>query len=685
MAINKIEIGSTQNFGTLTRYGFSAYDCPSQTYNDQRSYNGTLRHWRDYTVANCQYSDELQAAILSPTYDFAEDNTLSQVRVISGEWDECEVSNRQGKHLYAYKAVAGMSAEVESVNSLPAGACFIAQFTRPPALPSGESVDNQKWSISWGGDYKLEWSRTGNPKIYKGTTVISEFHLEHSDIENYAFAVQNFWKIYNINNQLYIVSDILPRTWVVGLSETDYKYGSGGLSGYYVAAKDYTYIGIIPAGKWKFYGAGGAFATKINQYAFATSGTIDTEWIEHYYPYADNEVNYDIFPAVTNPACNISVSILETKGNAKRYRVTLTGDGNTTPTLGAFQYRYAPTFATHEAIYTNITPWVDGGSITLAEDNNNTSANITLNGTKKTSSTNNQSLQEAAGYLAGLHSCKIYVGDGTTQQLKMTGFLYAHSDTDDVRDAERVNLTVDSIWKKLANTKLKFAPCVAGMRVDLAIKLIAQYGGIAPGRINNIAINIYLDNTDWANPHWLPTNGTSAGEFINQICNAYGVTCTFDEYGILQIYQGIDKTVKAILDPTLFSQSNIISDMSDAVNATLVEGMSPKGKPIYAYMYDAESLYNYESLRYIGFPVDDVIVNHDLSTQNSVNFACINNFNNRKAGWEKITLKSNVSPIWQYWPFDYLEMDNVIMRLSSLSITMYESYNETTAVLEVRP
>ncbi len=101
-----------------------------------------------------------------------------------------------------------------------------------------------------------------------------------------------------------------------------------------------------------------------------------------------------------------------------------------------------------------------------------------------------------------------------------------------------------------------------------------------------------------------------------------------------------------------------VEDRQECVNTVLVQGRDQYGKPLYAVMQDSASVNIPGAALYVGYPVYEVIIDENLTTQAAVNYACYQHFMNRKAGYPKRTIPSHTNNAWLVIPNQVVQLIN---------------------------
>jgi hypothetical protein len=668
-----------RNFGMFTRQPFARTEILADTI-------GTRTRFDDFVdrgaVSDVVFASGLKGAILA--YDlYPVAMSLGSWTINSGSWAEVVPPDAKVAgltYLHSYDSTANLESSITGGN-LPVSPCFMFLFSRQPMTPIGMSAADQNWALEFGAGYRMEWGRGTVPTLYRGEAVVSTQHLDEGDWQTYATAPTMAFQVRNLLGNLYITSSAWRGTWIV----------KG--------------VGEIPAGNATITGNGGEFWFNLSPLVFETSGYFETDWIEHFRTFPDAALVATAYPEEGTGA-DVTIEVIETRGTAKRYRVTLTGDGAHTPVVQAFQYRYDPTFASISALWKEITPWVDMDSPpteTLPDDITARTLTLNLIPGKRV---NGQTLYDFVGPLTGTVAARyrtgvVYADVGPDVIERGQGFIEISKRTEPIDDTARLELQQVDRWDRLAKTALLWAPCCAGLRVDEAISLIAQWAGIPSSDIIAETIPYYLESPedDFSRPPWLPTNGTKAAEFIRQIADAYGVRVYFDGSGKLRIRRwGIGTAVATYsYDAGADEIEALVSvdtsgDRSQACNMIVIEGQDGDGRAIYGSMFDHASLTDDESPRYLGFPVVQYERKPDLSTQAAVNAATREMFEKRTAGDPGRQLVSESADLWRRWPGEAIDLERaddgdgqpVKVRITNLSTELGQYRNRCTVSGEVR-
>jgi len=629
------------NYGVLARPGFAVYEVPEQRFGA-------------YTLEDVECSPLVHGVTLAATA--LQPATLAQFSV--NPPDALQIwtpPNQPVAHAFAYRAEA-VPVEISSVGALPGEPSFTFSFTRAPQPPAGMPPAEQVWRLTF-ADFTLEWGRTGFPRLYRNDVLLEERLLPESALRAFNSAAALAITVQNLFGDLFICCALWPEPWVV------------------------RGVGAVPSAPYGMQCSGGQFSFNLSPFTFATSGAFVTDWIEHGVAYPDTDLLVDVFPPDQPAGTGVAVTVAEYCGTAKRYRVTLTGDGAHTPVVQAFQYRYHPQVAIGDRYWREITQWVTGATVTCAADPGAACrvgptlrhAELSLVPQQRV---NGKTLWEWVGGLHGAYAFRMQVGavyvdehgmEFTDQLDRLHGIVQIADDVQAIAAVDRLTLAVPDRWEQLSQTALLFAPSVAGMRVDAAIALIAQWAGISPTQIDAAPVPYWLCEPagDYTRPTWFPPNGTRAGDFIRKIAERYGAVVEFDGAGVLVVRPGLstDSVATYTLDEggdPIISLERVEEreDRAACVNTVIVEGRGANGLALFAMQADAESLTLPGSLRYVGYPVIEYITDPDLTTQEAVNIACAQHFANRRAALPQRLLQSCTSELWKRVPNEVVTLIN---------------------------
>jgi hypothetical protein len=673
---NEFYIGDLlTNYAYQTQFGYAITDIPAAKFEEK------LRFDEYQNVNNVFYLPAINGVVLMFDYE-AQNMQLSQFTVAQGDFNTTKISVERtpdSNYIHAYNASANHITDITSNYLLPATPSFHFQFHRMPMTPANMDPADQEWRLSFGGGYTLMWKRMHDgPELYYNNKLISSYIVDLEDAEKYATDSALYWKIYNLMGRLYIICSAFRNPWIIDD------------------------IGELPAATFRVQGAGGEYAFNLTPYTFATSGYFETDLVEHIWNYDSGDLVGTVFPSLPSN-CTATITVVEEVGTSKRYRVALTGPGTTTPVVQAFEYLYMPEFSTPSAVWKNITPWVykDQGTETMPKDLSARSLSINLVPDKII---NGQNLWDFVGGLNGQYAFKYKIGyqyaNGSTDtQDRMQGVLTVNDYKLEVKKFGRLTLTAVDKWERLAGTALLFAPNLTGLRVDVAIALIAKWGGIPSTHIASEAINIYIDEpvTDATRIPWLAANGTSAGDFIRQLATTYGAVVEFDEDGVLQIRNGYNTASQATyrydegatLDEAIISVEEH-EDTQGAKNIVMVEGQTEGGRPFFATVYDIESIQTSGAGGFLGRPSVHYERKPDCTTAASAREAAIAIFREVNRGWPRRTIRSKIGDLWKAWPNQYITLINTAghgtedVLITEITGKLGAVINEHTATGEVR-
>jgi hypothetical protein len=658
MTKNRYYIGPVDNFGYMTRYPFAMTDIV----NDR---------WQQYEApVNVHYAEHLKAMILRPDPALRNLALSGHSFHTSNVWEVCRPRDTGADHLYMSRATANYANSCTSAYLLPATPSLTLSLVRADA-PEGMLRSAQRWSFGFGGGYSLTFGGNSAPLLQHGSLDVATLQVQDSDRQGYD----------NDNHMRIEIHNLLGRLYIIGLSREPWIIPD---------------VGDIPAASWSIVGNGGVYAVNVSRYIFATSGTFETPWIEHFSDYSAVTPTYRALPAA-QAGTTATVSIAATSGSRRKYRVTLTGPGTTTPVLQLFSAVYLPTYHTPSPTWTEITPWVMDASESKPQELTTSTVDMTLSLHKVE---NGQTLQEAVGDLNGQYA--FYHTTGTregAESLRFTGIVKVRSAQN--AKAETISLKAVDRFVMLSERKLLFAPCVAGLPIATALSWYAQWAGFRTADIVvNIPGTLEVDADGYHQPPYLPANGVSAAEMIESIRKAGSFNLACDENGVLLAWATDDTTeygpfttAPDTAGSVALSEVEYTADLSDVPNTIMVEGRAPDGSPLYAIGFDEEAIITPGTDNFSGYPVVEYIVNADLTTPEAVNAACSAAFRERKPARKvKITSGHPDSLLCYLWPRNYIRvydertgMGERLFKITGVSTDFGKTRNLTTIDAEEIP
>ena len=671
---NQYAIGPiNENFPVMTQPGAAFYEIPG------KETCGGLTRFDDYrdggSIVQTQLSQANKGIILSPAASSDPCYPLDRMNpadfTCAGSWAESwppSIIQQAGIAAAGGSCLLCDTQTLNGNNMAPAQATFNGNLVECPYFalkiarnltpPNGMALTAQLWQFAFGNGYLLQWSYAPDLYLFYHGQVIGHHYIQGNDSQlEFATAPLLEFRLQNFFGNLIIQGNHLREVWTVPS------------------------VGIIPSAPYSYYSAGGIQAFNVTQAKYPTSGYVVTDPIQLWQNYPDSALIPATFPPnnLQPPGCSAAMSVYDDpSATEKRFRIDLRGDGYHTPVVQAFQWQFNPSYSVPPTAYLDFTEWVIDATVELSTE----PTTLSRFGPVMRSATlqvrpqivaNGQTLWEWLGYNpSGDYAVQLKTGmaydDGTfAQSVRVTGMLTINAGTFPVDGVPAKIWTVHDRWERLAKTTLLWAPSVAGLTADVAIGTIAQWAGVAPSQIDVIALTPgYTFPTltepagdptklygDWTQPTWYPHNGTNAAEFIKQIAERYGLLVAFNGAGRLEICSGLDTTIQLTFsrDPGTLPFAAVENveeheDRQNCVNTVIVQGRDQYGRPIFACSYDPISLGTPGTPLYVGFPVPEIIIDDNLTTQAAVNYACAQHFDARKAGYPTRTFPSHTNSGW---------------------------------------
>jgi len=678
---NQYAIGAvSENFPVMTKPGFAFYEIPTrETY-------GGLTRFDDYRdggiISLTQLSRANKGIILSPVASADPFYPLDRMNpadftITAGNWMEgyppniiqqAGVVSTGGSCLLCYDQTVygGLSPCSVSYNGALVACPYIdLKIARNLMPPYGMALSAQLWQFSFGDGYRLEFSYAPDLYLYYNNAVIGHHYIQGNDSQiEFATSPLLEFRIQNFFGSLHIQGNHLHEMWKV------------------------PFVGMLPAAPYSYYSAGGIQAFNVTQAKYPTAGSVITDPIQLWQEYDDEALVAATFPPneLQPPGCSATLDVFDSPDTTtKRFQLDLTGDGFHTPTVQAMQWQFPPSYTVPPKRWFDFTEWVIDATVELSTEQTTLSRigpvmrQATLQ-VRPEIVANGMTLWEWLGFNpAGDYAIQIKTGmayddDTFAQSPRVTGMLTVNAGAFPVGGVPTKTWTVHDRWERLAKTALLWAPSVAGLTVDQAISTIAQWAGVAPSQIIADSIPYTLtepagDPTklfgDWTQPTWYPHNGTNAAEFIKQIAERYGVLVAFDGAGMLEIKAGINTTSvltfsrdAGTLPYAAVENVEEQEDRQSCINTVIVQGRDQYGRPIFAVMYDTDSLSTPGTPLYVGYPVPEIIVDENLTTQAAVNYACAQHYWARKAGYPRRSFPSHTNSGWLVLPNQIITLIN---------------------------
>lgn len=697
---NTFRLGPVSNHAPITRPRFGNIEIPTQAF---ALLNGSESRDRfdDYldggpsgggAVSNVALSDALKGMLL--VHNAPEDGRDMATSMVTNATG-LDVSIPQGMrklHLVSYNNVANTPISFTSVGALQASPCFSFTFTRAFMPPTGMDAEDQAWRLTFGGRYTLEWSRTAPARLIRdygqaGEKVIATRPRQdlHGD---YGTRPQFTLTAYNLLGKLFLYSDLWGGEWTITLLN---EAGKAGVA--------------LPQATWTMRGTGGKYAWNLSPLRFETSGYIETDWVPVPAGVSYPDTPYDAdtqpdgvicrtFPTWQPAGCAVTLQVIESGVDLfgaprKRFRLGMTSDGTIPPVVYAFEYRWNDIYGSSVPNMLDVTPWVPRATETKTADSSPHSLAMTLQpGVKHGGQTLWEFVADMMGGLKGEYACSYAAGvgyddDTTEQQERMLGYLDLTRKKVEVGKLDSLSCTAYDRWVRLAKGKLQYPPACANLRIDEAIILLAECGGVPSTEIDVLSdfTGLTLDAPEPFTDHyeftgalpWTPPNNGTAADAIRQIAEAYQVAVWFNGTGRMQLQlkalptaatvpvASYDLQAGAHADDALRGAEDT-ADGGPVVNRVVVEGVGPDGRPLYAWQ-DAPDVA--DTPQYLGFIAVDWRTMSDVMSYGTAVTICRRVFDWRP-GAVPYTLTGDTADLWARWPHqvvDYKDKDGTAHRL----------------------
>lgn len=584
------EIGPMSNFGAQTSPGQAA----THIVGDQQARFGNQ--------TNVTYIPFLKGMVLAPDMALRDMALANHTCTPSGHWEVCTPPNTGADHLVNLYAQV-VTSTVTSLYKLTRTPCLFLSIVRADCEGiTSFSNEQQRFVFTFGGGYVLTFGGNAIPILSKSGVEVSRWPAVNFEQDGYANSSSLTIGVYNLLGKLFIVG-LGGETWTVDE------------------------IGDLPAATWSISGNGGAWAVNVTQRRFATSGYFDTPSTRFYLDHTGHTLSSLSAPA-TQTGCTVAITDGGGTGTTRKQRVTLTGPGYTTPVVQLAQGYYAPVYDAPIDVWTDVTGWVvkKSPTITFNQDAQSDQAVITFD---LEAEYQGQTLYTALGLVRGQYAFRVKM-DGVPI---FTGILKIRAAINGKRGELRV--TAYSRLIQLKDAKLIFAPCGAGMAVADAVRMWAVHAGIRPEDVITTGLSGTLDApTDgYDQPPWLPANGEDCLGWIDQLAQAKSFRIRTNAAGQLvaephyYVDNGLVFTTDAgAANSVSLSEVELTDDLSGIENVVMVEGRDKNGAPIYAWVWDEESLHTPGTSRYVGYMATRVAVNANLCTQDACNEAAISEY-----------------------------------------------------------
>ncbi len=274
---NQYSIGAiAKNFPVTTMPGFAFYEVPSLATYDGRT---RMDDYRDGgIISNCQLSTIVKGIILNESFTPFSRMNIGDFTINAGVWYEAyppsiipavNIGSLNSSALFCYDQTLngdGLSpAEVTYNGQLVACPTIGLQIVRNIMPPYGMTPQQRLWQFSFGNGYMLSFGCGPDLYLYYNGVVIGHHYISTDAAQtDFATATYLTFIIRNLMGNLVVEGNKLDATWTV------------------------QQVGMIPAGPYSMYSAGGQFAFNVTQANYPTAGYVVTDQIQHWQIYADS-------------------------------------------------------------------------------------------------------------------------------------------------------------------------------------------------------------------------------------------------------------------------------------------------------------------------------------------------------------------------------------------------------------
>ena len=665
------------NLGLMTRPDFALLD----TFDNRWNSPDPAARYAEVTGVEyrAQFGGLLLAAERTPR-----DLRCADVTLLQGDWRDCTPPELGVVCPLAYNAAAnpaprdGQGAPQWTTRLrgglLPANPHLLLTLVRTEAPPQGQPAETQRWQLGLGA-LTLTWGRFAAPVLAYGGNELARMAVQPGERELFAFSTHQRWEISAVDGCLHLACSGLAAAWTVP-------------------------IGELPPVPWTFAANGGKYAVHVAPLTFARTGSLLTPWIEESAVYPAEDAIIRCFPPLPPGAATVEAAAVD--GTRKRYRVTLHGDGASTPVLRAYEVRYEPQFAAPTDIWQETTPWLVRGREQLSEEPAARSSEFVLRA--------DAAFANTFGALPGQCAVRYTTGydDGagnTAAQPRMVGILRRTN-----HDGVHLSATCYDRWTQLTDARLLFPPCLLGLSRAEAVTLLAARGGIPPESVvvaAEVVGQVGGDAADFSarSPAWLPRAGVSVADALRHLCAAYGIHAAFRPDGTLSCRTTDDTEPVAEVSSATGTDAryalgtdacygvDMETDLTGAVNVQVTVGRSPCGDPLVATLCDAESIGNPAATPYLGYRAVAYREMPDLTTLPRVVESAARAWNDLPTGLPRVTLTSHTGyALCHCLPRQYIRVTDALLggtrvcRVLRMSVELrLDRPPRTTLTLEVLP
>jgi hypothetical protein len=593
--------------------------------------------WESFEGSNTFLFSPLGAAILTPTISCAS-MPLSGWTVTTGSFKEI-TPPWFAKGLKCYDARADQTYSLAQGTAQAAGVSFCVRLIRS-APPEGQTVE-PNLKIRFGAEtpgsgqmYELWFHRYQIPALYCDGELVSWMNLQPNDMERQWMGEdegKSWFVVWCIGGAIVIQFSFTEEILV-------YRPTSGDA--------------VVPAGKVKLTGAGGAFWFNLTPITFAAAGTCEQDYDLGYTPagtawsqvWGHNE---------TDTTASLSITAGSTHHKVIQLMLATTNTGHT-PVVYGFDVNYGPTFTIVPQTWTTLAGLIDGQERTTCEGG---------------SATADYRFSNAYGLYkthAGVWAVRVYCGwNGTDEYgapwsdgtFRFAGYAMISAQTADAETAE-VTLRCIDRTAVIKGARTFHFPCYDGWAVHLALTDMIARAGIPPAQITATDLGFTLPMGSYSAPAWLYEDGENVWDIVQDIASMYGAWVYGEPDGTIVIapatpVPGIAATFRD--EPLDDDDYNIMQrldweqDCSEVVNDVVVLGRDALGRQLMARVTDSASLLSEGYPGFVGFRQQQIVNSDGLTTQADVDAVAAQLYAFRK----RVDLQATFHcpwGCWQLWP-----------------------------------
>lgn len=544
--------------------------------------------------------------------------------------------------LKAAASAANYLTQITRDTPLAAGAWFMLHFGRDCIRPPAGQTEPCKYSITWGGGYKLTWGIKIYPSLTYPNNAVREIRLPDEQFLEYSTARSMNWGIFNAGEHLVIkCSAISGEPWT------------------------FLNTGVLEEDAYTLQASIGGYWFNVTPLQFPYQGYLETGWFDTYNANYTDDPTTGIFPTQVNDT-SAAVTVSAVNGTQKKFRLTLTGDGgNTTPVVQGWQAYWLPAHTQPAEWWDNVTAWCDGGREELSEDLGSRRTTLDFKHFKSDDTTGWQRMIDLVGTAEGQIALRYSIGyiypDGTLDlRARMEGLVGTRGENSAPRE-RKLTLTAYSCWGELARTPIRNLPSLCWMRADLAVALVAQWCKIAPWRIYTTPSPYYLSPPTWdfTTAPWTWPFATKGAVVVQELCKKFGLRAEFRANRNLIISNVADENLTPVAwyshepnsDNWLAARTSAyLADYTNVATAVTAIGEDEYGYPLYSQLIDQDSL------ALMGASYEEIVgPDTNLRVQADVDTACQSRFAERPNGKPGLRL-GELRAAWAHWPREVIHV-----------------------------